>query len=47
MTLYEIDDAILACVDPETGEIINPEALTALQMERGKKWKAWRSGLRT
>jgi hypothetical protein len=37
MTLYEIDDAILACVDPETGEIINPEALTALQMEREKK----------
>lgn len=37
MTLYEIDNAILACVDPETGEIINPEALTALQMEREKK----------
>lgn len=37
MTLYEIDNAILACVDPESGEIVDPEALTALQMEREKK----------
>ena len=37
MTLYEIDNAILACVDSETGEIIDPEALNALQMEREKK----------
>lgn len=37
MTLYEIEDAILQCVDHETGEIIDPEALTALQMEREKK----------
>ena len=37
MTLYEIDSAILACVDQETGEIIDPEALDALQMERDKK----------
>ena len=37
MTLYEIDSAILECVDPETGEIINEEALTALQMERNQK----------
>ena len=37
MTLYEIEDAILQCVDQETGEIIDPEALTALQMEREKK----------
>lgn len=37
MTLYEIDSAILACVDPESGEIVDPEALTALQMEREKK----------
>ena len=37
MTLYEIDSAILECVDPETGEIINEEALTALQMERDRK----------
>lgn len=37
MTLYEIDAAILACTDPETGEIVDPEALTALQMEREKK----------
>ena len=37
MTLYEIDSAILACVDPETGEIIDPEALNGLQMERDRK----------
>lgn len=37
MTLYEIDADILTCVDPETGEIIDPEKLTALQMERERK----------
>lgn len=37
MTLYEIDDAILECVDQETGEVIDEEALAELQMERGKK----------
>ena len=37
MTLYEIDAAILSCTDQETGEIIDAEALTALQMEREKK----------
>lgn len=37
MTLYEIDTEILNCIDFETGEIINPERLEALQMERGKK----------
>lgn len=37
MTLYEIYNAILACTDQETGEIVDPEALTALQMEREKK----------
>ena len=35
--LYEIDQAILECVDLETGEIIDPEKLTALQMEREHK----------
>ena len=35
--LYEIDQAILDCVDPETAEIIDPEKLTALQMERERK----------
>ena len=37
MKLYEIEAAILACTDQETGEIIDPEALTALQMERDRK----------
>lgn len=36
-TLYEIDAAILACIDLETGEIIDEEQLAALQMERGQK----------
>ena len=35
--LYEIDQAILDCVDLETGEIIDPEKLDALQMERERK----------
>ena len=35
--LYEIDQAILDCCDLETGEIIDPEKLTALQMERERK----------
>lgn len=37
MTLYEIDKAILACIDGETGEIIDADALAALSMERDKK----------
>jgi hypothetical protein len=35
--LYEIDQDILNCVDMETGEIIDGEALSALQMERERK----------
>ena len=35
--LYEIDQAILECVDQETGEILDGEALTALHMERDRK----------
>ena len=35
--LYEIDQQILSCCDPETGEILDPEMLTALQMERDTK----------
>ena len=37
MTIFEIDEAILECVDLETGEIIDAERLDALQMERDKK----------
>lgn len=36
-TLYEIDAAILACIDLETGEIIDVEQLQALHMEREQK----------
>ena len=36
-TLYEINAAILDCVDLETGEIIDVEKLHALQMERDQK----------
>lgn len=35
--LYEIDQEILKCVDMETGEILDPEKLDALQMERERK----------
>lgn len=37
MKLYEIDNAIMDCVDMETGEIIDVERLSALQMERDQK----------
>ena len=37
MTIYEIDKAIMDCVDLETGEIIDTEQLDKLQMEREKK----------
>lgn len=37
MNLYEIDQAILDTIDLETGEVIDPERLDALQMERTKK----------
>ena len=36
-SLYAIDAAILACVDLETGEIIDAEQLQALQLEREQK----------
>lgn len=39
MTLYEIDTAILECVDEETGEIIDFEKLDALCIEREEKIK--------
>ena len=37
MTIYEIDGAILDCIDLETGEVIDVDRLTELQMEREKK----------
>lgn len=37
MKLYEIDQAIMDCIDMETGEIINEELLNNLQMERDAK----------
>ena len=37
MTLYEINAAITACVDAETGEVVDFERLVALNMEREQK----------
>ena len=37
MKLYEIDQAILNCIDLETGEIIDTEQLDKLTMERETK----------
>ncbi|MEG1492494.1 MAG: siphovirus Gp157 family protein [Oscillospiraceae bacterium] len=37
MTIYEIEQAVLALVDPETGELLDFEAFEALQMEREQK----------
>lgn len=36
-TLYDIDKEIISCVDAETGEIIDPQRLKELQMERERK----------
>lgn len=35
--LYEIDEKILECFDPETGELLDAEQLESLQMERNTK----------
>ena len=37
MNLYEIDEAILTCINPETGEVDDLDRLTKLQMERDRK----------
>ena len=37
MNLYEIDNAILECVDMETGEIIDMNKLSGLRMARDQK----------
>lgn len=37
MNLYEIENAILECVDTETGDIIDIERLETLEMERDRK----------
>jgi len=37
VTLYDIEDAILDCVDTETGDIVDIEKLEALEMERDTK----------
>ena len=37
MTLYEIDNEIMNCIDEETGEIIDIDRLNALEMERDRK----------
>ena len=37
MNLYEIDQGILECLDLETGEVIDPDRLESLQMERSQK----------
>lgn len=37
MTIFDIDQAIMACVDAETGEVIDIDKMNALQMERGEK----------
>ena len=37
MKLYDINQEILSCIDIETGEIIAPEKLEALQMDKHEK----------
>lgn len=37
MNLYDIDSAMTALIDPETGEVMDYDAFEALSMEREKK----------
>ena len=37
MTIYEINEEILNCIDPETGEIIDIDKLNELQLEKDAK----------
>ena len=37
MTIYEIDNQIMSCIDMETGEVIDTDKLNELQMERDAK----------
>lgn len=37
MNLYEIDDAILDCIDRENGDVLDVEKLEALEIERDAK----------
>ena len=37
MTIYEIDSAIMDCIDAETGEVIDIDKLNALNIERDAK----------
>ena len=37
MKLYEIEAAIMDCIDEETGEVVDVEKLEALEMERDTK----------
>ena len=37
MTIYQINEEIMNCIDEETGEIINIDRLNALEMERDTK----------
>ena len=37
MKLYEIDQAIMNCIDPESGEVLDEQALEELQMEKNEK----------
>ena len=37
MNLYEIESAILQCVDQETGDVVDIDRLNALEMERDTK----------
>lgn len=37
MTIYDIEQEIMECIDQETGEVIDLDRLNALEMERDRK----------
>lgn len=44
MTIYDIDQNLMALVDPETGELLDVEAFARLQMAREKKLEGMACG---
>lgn len=41
MRMFEFNQAIEDCIDQETGEILDPEKLASLKIERHQKRRAY------
>ena len=47
MKLYEIDNAILNCIDTETGEVIDIDKLMSYSLSETQRLRMLLAGLRT